>query len=762
MENLLKTVYNFSVLIFKPFLLLLLLGSVQINAQIFTEISADLNLDHAVEDFSKLGGGVAFFDYDNDNDDDLYLTGGEGRDQLFRNNGDGTFTDVSFTAGIGLTGQFFTTGVITGDVDNDGHRDIYISTGNDQFGGLAPNLLLINNGDGTFSERGQVAGVNVQSRSFGATFFDYDLDSYLDIYVVNYVETSRFARDTMENGEPGEVVAYDHDCYENTFYHNNGDGTFTEKTLELGLSDIGCGLAVSASDYDNDGDVDLFVVNDFGEFVEPNALFQNQYPQDTFIDVAANTRADVGIYGMGIAIGDYDLDNDLDYYFTNIGRNSFLENEGEQGFSDVADEIGTANTWIEEPLTRTTSWGTAFIDYDNDTHLDLVVANGEIETFNFNRTGPSDPNKLYRNNGDKTFTDISDEAGINSPFRCHGLAYADYDQDGDVDVVITTMDIPVMEEFSPYTLFYQNNAVNTNNWLQVKLEGVTCNRDAYGSKVRAYVGEKILLFEINGGDSHASQNSSMVHIGLGAATMVDSLEIDWLGEPSEWMYNIEANQRLFIKQGGMDVEEPEPIAVTFQVDMRATEVSVNGVYLAADFEDFSGSIRLDDTDEDGIYTTTQALLPDTYEYRFVNGTPLFSSSYENLTEGDSCTVTTDGVTNRKLVLTGERTALVLDSICYNSCAACVVENIRQFDLVSNLFYLQPTLIQQNTWLTFPADLWIEKNVQVTNAMGQVLNREKLDKNHLEYEIDFSNWGTGIYFIQVQVENKIQIQRVVVL
>lgn len=763
MKVLSKTVSNLS--FFKPItaLFLFCLTSLQfLSAQIFTDIAEDLNLDHVVENHNTLGGGVAFFDYDNDMDDDLYLTGGEGRDQLFRNNGDGTFTDVSFTAGIGLTGQFFTAGVITGDIDNDGDRDIYISTGDDLFGDPAPNLLLMNNGNGSFSERGQVAGVNASSRSFGATFFDYDLDGYLDLYVVNYVENVNFTRDTLDNGEPGNVTAYAHDCYENVFYHNNGDGTFIEKILASGLSDIGCGLAVGASDYDGDDDIDLFVVNDFGEFVEPNALFQNQYPQDTFIDVSANTRADVQIYGMGIAAGDFDQDNDLDYYFTNIGRNSLLENQGDQGFLDVADETGTDNTWVSQPFTRTTSWGTAFVDYNNDTYLDLFVANGEIETFNFNLTGASDPNKLYENNGDKTFTDISEAAGIDNPSRGRGLAYSDYDGDGDIDLVITVLDIAVMEDFSPQTLFYQNNAENTNNWLQVKLEGVTCNRDAYGSKVRAYVGDKILLFEINGGDSHMSQSSSVVQIGLGTATQVDSLELDWLGGESEWLYDIEANQRLNLKQGDNSEVEPEPIAVTFSVDMRAVEVSDDGVYLAADFEDFSGSIRLESPNGDGIYTTTQSLLPDTYEYRFVNGLPMASTNYEELMEGDSCTVTTDGSTNRILTLTGERASLVLDSVCFNNCSACIIENTQQWNIVSDLFHLSPTLTQQYSWLTFPAQLNTEKTMVIMDAVGNSILKKTLDKSTLEYEIDSSSMGGGIYFVQVLVDDKLQVQRIVVI
>ncbi|MEL7020950.1 MAG: FG-GAP-like repeat-containing protein [Bacteroidota bacterium] len=723
-----------------------MVGNVQ--AQLFAEIGETIGIDQVVEHKLRLGGGAAFFDYDNDLDDDLYLTGGGGRDQLFRNNGDGTFTDVSFFAGLGLTGQFFTTGVVTADVNNDGFKDIFVTTIDDLFGAIAPNLLLINDGNGRFDERGQIMGIDGQSWSFGATFFDYDLDGDLDLYVVNYVEEVRFLQDTTETGQISNV-GYDHDCYDNFFYRNNGDGTFSEVSAEMGLTDIGCGLAVTVTDYDQDGDGDLMVINDFGEFVMPNALFENQYPQDTFINVASTTRTDLGIYGMGIATADYDLDGDWDYYVTNIGSNSLLEQQDEATFVDVATNARVDNTWVSQPNTRTTSWGATFADFDNDTYPDLFVANGQIEALSFIETGTHDPNKFFLNNGDKTFADLTESAGVGSQTRARGMAHADYDQDGDLDMIVTVLDLAQDEFQEPRTLFYQNNIPTTHHWLQIRLEGVDCHRDAYGTLVRVFVGDKILLRELTCGTSHLSQHSNALHFGLGTATQADSIEIRWLGGDSEWAYNVAGDQHLYYKQGEVGTSSVESATVYFQVDMRDVDVSVNGVYLVGDFTEDGTPLLLDNLGAD-IYATTQILQPGVYNYRFVNGSPAVQDNYEQLAATDSCTNVREAIVYRTLEVTGERSDYTLDAVCFNSCGNCqLIDNTVSFTDTPVSFLLAPNPTHQyvQILLSVPSETY---TVSIMDLQGREIWTRRSSTARIDLPV--SNMERGLYWVKVQTSD----------
>lgn len=649
-------------------LFIVLGSSTLLQAQLFNEISQAIGIDHFQDSSNNLGGGVAIFDYDGDGDEDVYLTGGFDADKLYRNNGDGTFSDVTQQAGISLTGNVYTTVAITGDIDNDGDRDIFVGTTTEIFGADFRNLLLLNNGNGTFSEVGSLAGFNNETvETLGATFIDYDQDSFLDIYVVNYIETNNFVMDST-----GMINGFDHDCYSNHFYHNNGDGTFTERAAELGLADSGCALAVTATDYDMDADLDIYLANDFGEFVIPNGMFQNQLgTADTFLNIAPTSGLDIGLYGMGIATGDYDQDGDFDYYVTNLGRNVLLDNDGTGQFSDVTTFAQVENTWVIEDSLLTTSWGTAFLDYDNDTHLDLFVTNGRIPASNFIATGFSDPNKLYRNNGDKTFSDVSIPAGIADPNRGRGMAHFDYDNDGDLDMIVPVLNTSLG---AFWTKFYENKNTNNNNWLKVKLTGTTCNRDAFGSKINIQVGDKVLIREISAGASHCSQHSSIAHFGLGEnVENIEQLIVEWpSGEPRIEVYeNVPTNQTLELIQGG---GQPNlPVLVTFQVDMRTIDVANGGISMAADFENWAGSIVLEDADADGIYTSTQSLAAGEYQYKFINGFSSTLNNWEQLDESAhaDCTVTMNGSTNR-IVEVGEED-LTIEAACFESCHECFID-----------------------------------------------------------------------------------------
>jgi len=490
-----------------------------------------------------IGGGGAFFDYNNDGWQDIYLAGGGGGDALYHNNGDGTFTNISEGAGLGSIADFQTVGAITGDIDNDGFRDVFVTTWDTQ-----PNLLLHNNGDGTFEEISQQIGLVDTSFSVGASFGDYNVDGYLDLYVGNYIE---------RNGGYTEENGFGHEGHVNLFYINNGDGTFEEQSNFHKLDDDGCALSVVFTDFDNDADVDIYLANDFGEWVEPNAVFKNLYPSNLFVEVGPSIAMDAAMYAMGIAVGDYNEDGWFDYYVTNIGQNHLLENKGEfQLFQERAIQAGVDNTItgkIDDEIGEflyATSWGTAFFDYDNDTYLDLFVSNGHIPAADFIKNDEADPNKLFRNNqADGTFTDVSAAMGVDNTTICRGMAVADYDNDGDMDIlVISIYDLDITETEENHVLLYRNDSPPAN-WLKVELEGVTNNKHGMGSRVEVSVDGRTFMREIDGGSSHASHNSTIAHFGLADYEMVDELKVTWLGGEEQVFTNIAANQTVHIREG---------------------------------------------------------------------------------------------------------------------------------------------------------------------------------------------------------------------
>lgn len=515
-----------------------------LSAQHFVEGQEAAGIDHIVSHSSFMGGGAAFFDADNDGDDDLYITSGKEVDHFYVNNGDGTFSNLTESAGFASTDFYYTTGVVAGDIDNDGFKDLFVINwgSDDPNSSLSPNLLYHNNGDGTFAESQPFLADS--SFSIGATFLDYDLDGWLDLYVVNYVAEANFIFDG------NIVVGFDHTCFSNQLYRNNGDGTFTEVGDETNLADTGCALATTATDYDMDGDMDIYIANDFGEFIQPNKLYRNNITLGNFTEVGEDTNADVPMYGMGIAVGDIDQDLDLDYYITNFGQNAMIRNDGES-FTNVTDICGAGNQWVVEDTSLTVGWGTAFIDIDNDTDLDLYVANGYVPSPNFLPSTLFMNDKLYLNEAaELPFTDVGEDYGITNKFASRGMSYSDFDNDGDIDILSVVLNVPINQPVGslPYaTLLYRNEAGNQNNWIQVTLEGVEANRDAYGAKVIVYADGKALLQEMSGGASHASHPSSRLHFGLADATTVDSISVIWTGgRRTQTSYDYTANQVIHI------------------------------------------------------------------------------------------------------------------------------------------------------------------------------------------------------------------------
>ena len=498
----------------------------------FTNVNTEAGITHQHFTETLMGGGALFIDYNNDGWQDLYLTGGRNPDKLYQNNSDGTFTDVSEGSFVEFyTKDTYTFGVSAGDIDNDGCEDIFVAS----FKKDERGILLKNNCDGTFTNITRSAGIEEMSGSTHGIFFDYNNDNFLDLYVINYIDEFDFIHD-----QNGIIVDIDHSCLENHFYINNGDETFTEVAREYGLDDDGCGLAIQATDYDQDGDQDIYIANDHGYFVNPNILYENQYPADVF-EKYVDRGLNVAFYAMGIASSDYDNDGDFDYYVTNLGDNAFLINE-EGTYVDRAIDFGMENGVYEDD-SFITGWGTNFFDADLDGDEDLFVSNGYIPTGYFGITTRfEDYNKFYLNNSGESFSDITDEWGLTNDYVNRGSAVGDYDNDGDLDLVVVTTG-----NSDQKTILYRNDQTTAHNFFNIILEGAV-NPDAYGAVAKVYSQDKTWLREKYSGSSHASQSSGVLNIGLGEVGSIDSVEIFWRGGGKQVFRDLPANETVYIKE----------------------------------------------------------------------------------------------------------------------------------------------------------------------------------------------------------------------
>lgn len=521
------------------------------NAQSFSDLANDLGMNVQFSSQTLMGGGCAWFDFDNDGFEDIYITGGHNEDALFKNNGNGTFTNVIFEAGFLGTSDKNTLGVVTGDIDNDGFREVFVTTQNSGLGfNHVENFLFYNNGDGTFSDITESAGLEETKWAFSATFLDVNGDTYLDLFVGNYIETPLVLLDEFNN-----PVGFGHDCYLDDLYINQGDLTFTNATEDMQALNIGCCLAVAATDYDGDGDIDLMAANDFGEWVEPSKLFEND--QEYLNDVSAETTCDVEIYGMGIAIGDFDEDLDLDYYSTNIGANVLLQQMESGEFQDVAEAMAATDEIAGEG--NAVGWGTFFFDYNNDTYLDLFVSNGHIPVVSWLENDDAQNNRLFQGNEGGVFTDASNELPTNL-FRSRGCAFADYDKDGDLDFGVVSVHQLFETAQDQFALYHNENELG--NFIAFDLEGLVCNRDAFGTQVIVHTDGRAFLREVGGGSSHCSQNSSILHFGLGTIESLDSVVVNWPIGPSQVFDSLAVNLFHEILQDTTVVVEPQDTVVT--------------------------------------------------------------------------------------------------------------------------------------------------------------------------------------------------------
>jgi hypothetical protein len=517
--------------------ILSLISIASVAQPILVEGSAVAGIDHLAIacDIDMPGqGGAAWFDYNQDGWYDLYLTGGCNRDALYKNNGDGSFSDVTEDAGLNVLSLIETDGVTTGDVNRDGFPDILVTTFKS-----ASNYLLINNGDGTFIS-GQWAGVADTANSFSAAFGDFNMDSWLDLYVCNWSTNFQITVD-------GPIVSVD--SKPNYFYQNNGNGTFTERAEQSAIGDsLGCALGVLFTDFDGDQDSDILIANDLGYFNgnSSNRLYLNQHPQNEFTEESSTWNLNLEMNGMGMAKSDIDLDGQFDYFITNIGNDKLMVH-GLAGFEDQSIERGIKNdsVWVDDLSGKVPSvgWGAAFMDLDNDMDEDLMVANGSLGYGPF--LPALDSNKLYLNDGTGNFTDISRETGVFDTYVSRALAYCDFNLDGNLDVFVGITD---EQEGTRRSMLYKNLSPS-QNWIQVKAVGTQSNLEGIGAVIRVYTHGVVQTREIGGESSFNSQHWRVAHFGLGTHTEIDSIEVYWLGGDMDSHYDPQINQMITLTQG---------------------------------------------------------------------------------------------------------------------------------------------------------------------------------------------------------------------
>jgi enediyne biosynthesis protein E4 len=498
-----------------------------------------------------VGCGAAFFDYDNDGWLDVLILSGtrlEGAppgttNRLYKNNRDGTFTDVTEKAGLTRTG--WASGVTVGDYDNDGHDDLFITY-------YGQNVLYRNNGNGTFTDVTAKAGLaqNVVRYGSGCTWLDYDRDGHLDLFVANYLDTTleklprpgenpdcRFRGVPVNCGPRGLPTGYVQ------LFRNNGNGTFTDVSQASGVAAArgGYPMTAVAADYDDDGWPDVYVACDS----TPSWLFRNQHDgtfrQEGLERGVALSEDGLEQAGMGVAVGDYDLDGRLDIFKTNFSDDTHVlyRNDGTGFFTDSTIRSGLG---VE---TRYVGWGAGMVDLDNDGLPDLFVVTGsvypEVEralpTYPF-RT----PRLVFRNLGGGRFEELIEEAGpgVAAAHPSRGGAFGDFDNDGDVDVLVMNMNEP------PSLL--RNDVTGGGHWLKVLLQGVKSNRSAIGARVVARYRGRAQAQEVTAQSSFYSANDRRLHFGLGTATTAD-LAIRWPSGATETIPKVEADQLVVVREG---------------------------------------------------------------------------------------------------------------------------------------------------------------------------------------------------------------------
>jgi hypothetical protein len=465
------------------FTVLLLVSFFSTFAQVtFTDVAPSMGVDDVGN-----GQGVSSIDFNNDGFIDIFLVNNGQPCRLFQNDSGVGFTDVASTLGVNNNGNG--RGNAIGDFNNDGLTDIVI-------GNYSQSCILYRNDSTAFTNVTTSAGMNLTSWGGSINWFDYNSDSRLDCYIGN-------------DGIPSHA---------NYLFENNDLSTFTEVAASVGLTDDHSTLSTATADYDNDGDLDLFIGNQSGS--PTGILYRND--GGTFTDVSTTSSLETYSYTWGADWGDFDNDGDLDLYLANSNAaNQCFVNNGDGTFTESAATLGIADP--------TQSFSCGWADFDNDGDLDLYVANGS-----------SGVDKLYRNDG-ASFTDVAALVGTNDMRHSNSTTWVDFNNDGFLDLYLSNN--------GSENRLYMSNAGNSNHWLELKLVGVTVNRSAIGARVRIVAGGSSQIREVQGGSGHNGQNSLPVEFGLGSNEMVDSIIVNWPGGPVDMHTNIAADQILTVTEG---------------------------------------------------------------------------------------------------------------------------------------------------------------------------------------------------------------------
>lgn len=503
----------------------------------FNDITKAAGIDHQFRVFEGMfGGGACAFDVDRDGFDDLFITGGMNDDRLYRNNHNGTFTNVYETSGLTITKGYVTQGVAAADVNRDGRVDLFITTITTKGKKLpiprAMNLLFLNTGNGHFRDATKEYGLDkLVSFSTGASFGDINADGYPDLYVGNYFNA--FKGDLTFINDATIVSATQ--TSKGYLLLNRGGKSFEDVYDDYGLTHKGFGFGGVFTDYDNDGDLDLIVNHDFGYKRTPNLLLQNQDSSRSFKDVAPELKLDLPINSMGTAVGDINGDGLFDYYFTNIRFNRMMVSQGPgKPFKDKTRDLSLMYMAI--------SWGPNFADFDNDGDLDLFVANGDL---NPNCVPMAD---FYFENRNNQFQDNARAAGLNDYGIGRGSVVFDLENDGDLDLLVVNQK-PILDYPVPSVTHLFRNDGAKGSWLKINLKGVQAESHGLGCRIEVIAGGKHMLREIDGGaSSHLSQSSPTAHVGLGSATVVDSVIVTWTGGKKQVLTKQKINTLLVITE----------------------------------------------------------------------------------------------------------------------------------------------------------------------------------------------------------------------
>lgn len=516
-----------------------------------TDVTSDVGLNFQHNDGSSgkyyiveyISAGLALFDYDGDNDIDLYFlnggvlgesktTAGPGN-ALFRNDGNWHFTDVTKQAGVGDRGHSL--GVAVGDYDNDGHPDLYVNN-------YGPNVLYRNNGDGTFTDVTQTAGVaNGHRVGAGTNFLDVDGDGDLDLFVANYIKfTYDQHRVHTRKGYSVYPSPRDYEKDSDTLFLNQGDGTFMDVSEASGIGQHpGPGMGTVCADYDNDGDTDILVANDVGA----NFLYQND-GKGHFDEVALWSGVAFDFGGlehgsMGTACGDFNNDGLLDFHVTSYQQElaTLYQNSGDGLFQDVTLRAG-AGAGTRPNVT----WGNGLIDLDNDGDRDLFICCGDLDDNiehyeDFTQYGM--PNIVLENTGAR-FVNVSDQigAGLKAALSSRGAGFDDLDGDGDIDVVILNA------RREPTLL--RNDTANGHHWIQIRLQGRRSNRDGVGAHVKVVAGDLVQMDEVHSGQGYQSHFGMRLHFGLAEHQRIDRLEVRWIGGGTDVYNNLPVDRIMTI------------------------------------------------------------------------------------------------------------------------------------------------------------------------------------------------------------------------